>query len=123
MCVCGWKTAQILSYRESTCSGQVSRSGRKLGRFPGSQSTDIDTERQGLAPQFSGFHNPVVQKGLKTGLKIFAVLWFLIKAVFRKERRIVNSDMKSSRCQLSGPCVSVCSEIKIRTRISQRNLD
>lgn len=95
----------------------------KLGRFPGSQSTDIDTERQGLAPQFSGFHNPVVQKGLKTGLKIFAVLCFLIKAVFRKERRIVNSDMKSSRCQLSGPCVSVCSEIKIRTRISQRNLD
>lgn len=67
----------------------------KLGRFPRSQSTDIDTERQDLAPQFSGFHNPVVQKGMKTGLKIFTVLWFLIKAIFRKER-IVNSDVKTS---------------------------
>lgn len=67
----------------------------KLGRFPRSLSTDIDTERQDLAPQFSGFHNPVVQKGMKTGLKIFTVLWFLIKAIFRKER-IVNSDVKTS---------------------------
>lgn len=47
----------------------------KLGRFPRSQSTDIDIERQGLAPQFSGFHNPVVQKGLKTGLKTFTGFW------------------------------------------------
>lgn len=88
----------------------------KLGRFPRSQSTDIDSERQGLAPQFSSFHNPVVQKGLKAGLKIFTVLWFLIKAVFRKET-IVNSDVKSFRSQFSGPRESVCSEIKRRTQI------
>lgn len=85
----------------------------KLGRFPRSQSTDIDTERQGLAPQFSGFHNPVVQKGLKTGLKIFTVLWFLIKAVSRKER-IMNSDVKSFRSQLSGLHESICSKMKRR---------
>lgn len=88
----------------------------KLGRFPRSQSTDIDTERQGLALQFSGFHNPVVQKGLKTGLKIVTVLWFLIKAVFRNER-IVISDVKSLRSQLSSPHESVYSEIKRRTQI------
>lgn len=79
----------------------------KLGRFPRSQSTDVATERQGLAPQFSGFHAPIVQKGLKTGLKGFTAVCFFVKAVFKEESTNVNIDMKSFRSQLSDPHGSV----------------
>jgi len=79
----------------------------KLGRFPRSQSTDTATESQGLAPQFSSFHAPVVQKVLKTGLKGFTVVCFFIKPAFKEERKIVNIDVKSFRSHLSDPQGSV----------------
>lgn len=109
MCMCGWKTAQTDFVLQGVNILRASVPVWKLGRFPRSQSTDIATESQGLAPQFFSFHAPFVQKGLKTGLKGFTVVCFFIKSVFKEERRIVNTDVKSFKSQLSDPHGSVWS--------------
>lgn len=85
MCMCGWKTTQTVFVLWGVNVLKANVQVWKLGRFPRSQSTDTATESQGLAPQFSGFHALIVQKGLKTGLKVFVVVCLFIKAIFKEE--------------------------------------
>lgn len=91
-CERGWKTALTDFLLQGVNELRASVQVWKLGRFPRFQSTDIATESQSLAPQFSGVHALIVQKGLKTDLKDSTVDCFFIKALFQEGRRIVNID-------------------------------